>query len=53
MLAFVILTASCVRTRVEYVVPEDCKHWVEENEQLKEEYQELRDKYNVLVDECE
>ena len=53
MLAFALLIGSCVRTRVEYIVPEDCQHWVEENKQLKQEYQELRDKYNILVDECE
>jgi len=47
MLAFALLIGSCVRTRVEYIVPEDCQHWVEENKQLKQEYQELRDKYNI------
>ena len=42
-----------MRTRVEYVVPEDCKPWIEKNEQLQEDYDELLDRYEILIDECE
>jgi len=53
IIASFILIGSCVRTRVEYVVPEDCKPWIEKNEQLQEDYDELLDRYEILIDECE
>lgn len=38
--------------RTKYIVPEDCKPWIEENKELREQYDDLLERYEILMDEC-
>jgi len=46
------MSASCARTKTVYVYPEDCAPLIEENTQLRLEYENLLDRYEILMEDC-
>jgi len=45
-----IFSFSCAR-RIKLVVPKDCQHWVDENEELRDEIKQWMNKYELLMEE--